>query len=242
MALRHYVMLNLNNQRLLVVAPHPDDEVIGCGGLITRIKNEGGKVFVLFLTVGDTNDFSKKGFSSRKEREKEIEQVAKYLRFDNYHIAFPGNERHLKLDTIGQHILMNMIERESRVSIEKIEPTIVVFPSPTSYNQDHRAAAVSTHATLRPGSSEKYFVRLVISYEEPADDWTPRPKTQPNFYIPLNSTQLSTKLEAMKLYHSQIRPFPTPRSLEAIESLARLRGTQSKSEFAEGFMLYRIIV
>ena len=50
-------MFDFKGQKLLVIAPHPDDEVIGCAGLIQKIKNGGGKVFVLFLTVGDTNDF-----------------------------------------------------------------------------------------------------------------------------------------------------------------------------------------
>ncbi|MDP2692851.1 MAG: PIG-L family deacetylase, partial [bacterium] len=121
-------MLKFGPQRLLVIAPHPDDEVIGCGGLIKKIKDENGKVYVLYMTVGDTKDFSKKGFSSLNERLKEIDAVAKYLKVDGWDIALPGDDYHLKLDTLGQKALMDIIERESKVSIEKIKPTIVVFP------------------------------------------------------------------------------------------------------------------
>jgi len=120
-----------SSDKLLVIAPHPDDEVIGCGGLIQKVKKAGGKVYVIFLTNGTTNDFSKNGPSTENERDEEIKKVSKFLDFDDYHIAFEGNDFHLKLDTIGQKKIMDMIERESPISIEKIKPTIVVFPSVT---------------------------------------------------------------------------------------------------------------
>ena len=120
--------MELAKQTLLVIAPHPDDEILGCGGLIKKIKDAGGKVYVLFLTVGDTHDFSNKGLSTGKERQKEIEKVAKFLKFDDYYLAFGGNDHHLKLDLWGQKALMDMIERGSSVSLEKVKPTIVAFP------------------------------------------------------------------------------------------------------------------
>ena len=88
-------MINLRDQTLLIIAPHPDDEILGCGGLIKRIKEEGGKVYVLFMTVGTTVDYSSKGKSSYQERIKEIEKVAKFMQYDDYAIAFPGNNHHL---------------------------------------------------------------------------------------------------------------------------------------------------
>ena len=77
-------MTSLIKQRLLIIAPHPDDEVIGCAGLIQKVKNNGGKVFVLFLTVGDTKDFSKKGISSLNDRKKEIKKVSSFLKYDSH--------------------------------------------------------------------------------------------------------------------------------------------------------------
>ena len=136
--LRAYMPSSLKNQKLLIVSPHPDDEAIGCGGTIAKVKQEGGKVYVLFLTVGSTKDFSKIGKSTLFQREREVKHVAAFLQFDDYHIAFPGDKYHLKLDIIGQHRLMDVIERESSVSIENIKPTMVAFPSFASYNQDHR--------------------------------------------------------------------------------------------------------
>src|SRR3989344_9283508 len=91
----YYLQILVNSlikQRLLVVAPHPDDEVIGCGGLIQKIKEGSGKVYILFLTVGETRDFSKKGISSLATRKKEIEKVAKFLQYDDYDIALEGEQ------------------------------------------------------------------------------------------------------------------------------------------------------
>ena len=233
-------MLELRKQKLLVVAPHPDDEVVGCGGLIKKIKDGGGRVYVLFLTVGDTRDFSKRGLSTGKERQREIEKVAKFLKFDNYHLVYPGNDYHLRLDLWGQKALMDTIERESPVSIEKVKPTIVVFPQPASYNQDHRVAALATQASLRPAPRvDKHFVPYVLSYEEPADRWTMEARGEVNFFVELTKRELEVKISALKLYKSQLRRAPNLRSGEVIRSLAILRGAQFGTDFAEGYVLHR---
>jgi len=234
-------MLELKKPKLLVIAPHPDDEVIGCGGLIQKIKQKAGKVYVLFLTVGDTDDFSKKRSSSESERKLEVERVAKFLDYDDYKIAFTGNKYHLKLDILGQKALMDVIERENSVSIEKIKPNIVAFPSFSSYNQDHRLAAYAAHASLRTSSKEKHFVNTVISYECPADFWTITQKSQINCFLPFSKDEFDKKIEALKLYSSQWREYPSSRSQKTLTALALLRGSECNCEFAEGFSLYREI-
>lgn len=237
------LMFSFKNHKLLVIAPHPDDEVLGCGGIIRRIKNEGGRVYVLFLTVGDSFDFSKKGLSTITQRQKEIETVAKFLKFDDYHIAFPGNDYHLKLDMLGQKELMETIERRDSISIEKVKPTIIAFPYPFSYNQDHRIAGSSTHAALRPAPSRfKHFVPIVLSYEYSADHWSLLNHFQPNFFIPLAKKDLEVKLSALKLYKSQLRFHPNPRSMGSLKALAYLRGSQSSAAASEAFVGHRISI
>lgn len=235
--------MNFKKQKLLVIAPHPDDEVIGCGGLIAKIKDAGGRVYVLFLTVGDSRDFTAKGLSTAQERKREIEQVAKFLKFDNYDIAFPGNEYHLKLDILGQKALMDSIEKESKVSIEKVKPTIVAFTSPQSYNQDHRIAALAAHASCRPAPLRaKHFVETVLSYEEAVDQWTLENNLAVNLFLPLGKTEIDTKVKSLKLYKSQLRPAPNLRSPQAMVTLAKLRGHQSGTNFAEAFVSYRNLI
>lgn len=233
-------MLDFRHKKLLVIAPHPDDEVIGSTGLIKKIKGQGGKVYVQYLCVGDTRDFSAQGTSRMQTRVKEIKKVARFLKLDDYHIAFQGNE-HLKLDLVGQKDIMGIIERDSPVSLEKIKPDIVVFPSLYSYNQDHRLAAQAAHAALRPQEkTTKHFVPVVLAYEMPLDGWSLQHQIVPNFYVSLSRQDLKTKTLAMSYYRSQMRPAPNPRSLDAIKALARLRGSQSGSLLAEAFVAYRI--
>ena len=237
-------MFKLAQQRLLVVAPHPDDEVIGCGGLIKKIKDGGGQVYVLYMTVGDTKDFSKKGFSFSNERQKEINAVVKFLKVDDWDIAFLGNDYHLRLDTLGQKALMDKIERESKVSIEKIKPAVVAFPSSLSYNQDHRIVAEAAHASLRPTSQKKHnkhIVETVLIYEEPTDSWTLKTGFEPNFFVPLTNDQLNAKLAALKLYKSQLRSTPNLRSPEILKVLAQARGALCGYQLAEGYKSLRII-
>ncbi|MEK7166586.1 MAG: PIG-L family deacetylase [Patescibacteria group bacterium] len=234
--------MDLTHKTLLVIAPHPDDEVLGCGGLIQKVKQAGGNVYVLYLTVGDTQDFSKKGTSTAKERTTEIEKVVRFLGVDGYDIAHNG-DHHLKLDVMGQHAVMQTIERKSPVSLEKVMPDIVAFPSLHSYNQDHQLVAQATHAALRPAEAgTKYFVPTAIAYEMPADEWCIQNRPVPNTFVQLNQEEMRIKTQAMKLYVSQMRSFPNPRSLITIEALARLRGSHTAFEFAEGFVGYRVIM
>lgn len=237
------IMFSLTRERLLVIAPHPDDEVIGAGGLIAKVKRLGGKVYILYLTIGDTQDFTKKGISQLSQRQRELEKVAKFLQFDDYDIAFEGNDYHLRLDVLGQKALIDVIERESNVSIEKVKPSIVAFPRSISYNQDHKAGAEAAHAALRPAPNHhKHFVPTVLSYEEAADMWTTQRMSALNVFVPLTQSELKTKLAALALYSSQLRPFPNLRSKEALTALGRLRGAACGQEYAEGFLAHRILI
>lgn len=236
-------MLNLRGQRLLVVAPHPDDEVLGCGGLIKRIKDEGGKVFILFLTVGNTKDYSKIGSSSIQERIKEIEKVASFLKYDDYRIAFRGDEFHLKLDQMPKKDLISEIENGQRISLNKIKPTIVATPQHHDYNQDHNVCAQAVLAATRPLPDElKPLQRTVLGFESvPTADWWNTPHNV-NFFIQLSDTDLEAKLTALEIYQSQLRNGYHPRSLRSMKTLAYFRGMQIGNVAAEAFYCYRHIV
>lgn len=210
---------------------------------MAKFKRLGGKVYVLYLTIGDTRDFTKKGLSKIGERQRELEKVAKFLRLDDYHIAFEGNDYHLRLDVLGQKALIDVIERESPLSIEKVKPNIVAFPQGLSYNQDHRFVAHAAHAALRPAPNHyKHFVPTILSYEEAADVWTTQKTPAFNFFVPLTKSELKTKLKALALYTSQLRLFPNLRSREALTALAQLRGGACGQAYAEGFVVHRMLV
>lgn len=238
------LMINLKKQTLLVIAPHPDDEVLGCGGLIKKIKDEGGKVFVLFMTNGTTQDYSKTGISTSQERLDEIERVSKYLGYDDYDIAFTGDKYHLKLDQIPQLEIISAIENSKKISLNKIQPTIVACPQPDDYNQDHRACAQALIAASRPAPNIfKPLTPTVISYEFTATSlWSIDNPKKPNIFVELTDKQLKAKVEAMKLYSSQVREGFSTRSLSSIKNLALSRGSQTGVKAAEAFFSFRVLV
>jgi LmbE family N-acetylglucosaminyl deacetylase len=229
-----------STQRVLVVAPHPDDEVIGCGGVISRVKRAGGEVHVQFMTVGDTADFTAAGWSTAEERSVEIEQVAAHLELDGYHVAFPGSAHHLRLDAGPRHELITMLERDSPLSLARLAPTAVFIPHWTSYNQDHRTTAEAVITALRPGDATvKPQPAIVLAYEEVADGWTAEQMSAPNVFVTLAEADLDHKLKALSLYGSQARPHPSTRSDLALRSLAAVRGAQCGTDLAEAFHCLR---
>jgi len=237
-------MINLKNQRVLIIAPHPDDEVFGCGGFIHRCKEEGAKVYILFMTVGTTKDFSKKGLSTQKERVSEIERVASFLKYDDYRIAFPGDERHLRLDTCAQKELIDEIEQGKRISLQTVKPTILMTCHTNDYNQDHRMVGQASVTATRPTPTTfKNFQKLVFTYEYPPSSWSDRDTiSYPNFFIELSKANLHAKLKALRLYKSQLKNHNGPLSVHAVKTLAHLRGVQSGVAAAEAFFVKRVLV
>jgi LmbE family N-acetylglucosaminyl deacetylase len=238
-------MINdLKNQTLLVVSPHPDDEALGCGGLIKRVKDAGGKVYILFMTTGMTLDYSPKGISTVDERFDEIKQVANFLNYDGYRIAFPGNDYHLKLDKVPQKDIINEIENGNKISLSAIKPTIVAAPIYPDYNQDHITCTQALFAATRPTPDNiKPMQPVILGYESvPTANWWNTTKNNMNFFVSLSTEQLETKIEALSLYKSQIRPYPHSRSLQAMRNLAQYRGMLAGIPAAEAFFVYRNII
>lgn len=238
---RKFLMITLKNKTLLVVAAHPDDEALGCGGLISRVKREGGRVFVLFITNGTTQDFSAQGNSTLDERRKEVESVVKFLKIDGYKIAFSGNDNHLQLDKLGQKRLIHEIERGENISLEELRPDIIAFHSAHDYNQDHEAVAKAAFSACRPSSKANKFVPdIILSFEESMDFWSIDDVNHLNFFVELSKRDIDNKINAIKLHKSQLKEKGNPRHLSVIKSLAIYRGSAIGTEFAEGFYSHKI--
>ncbi|CAN5898527.1 PIG-L family deacetylase [soil metagenome] len=235
-------MIDWRRHRALIFSPHPDDEVIGCGGLINKIKDRGGQVFVNFVTLGDTQDRSDLGRSTASERTSEIERVAGVLKYDEWDIALPGAEHHLRLDALPGVELIAALEHGSRLSLAAVEPTVVLLPSPVSYNQDHRAVADAALTALRPmQAGDSGPVEIVALFEEVADQWTPHADVAPNLFVSLDRRDVDAKLAAMRAYASQVRPHPHTRSLEALETMTIVRGAHSGLAYAEAYRCVRLL-
>ncbi|WP_017577503.1 PIG-L deacetylase family protein [Nocardiopsis kunsanensis] len=229
-----------SRERILIFAPHPDDETLGCGGLMSKAKDAGAEVFVQFFTVGDTADQSPKGFSTAQERHTEIKKVADHFRWDDWHMALPGDQYHLRLDTVARVDINKLVEQDSPLSITRLRPTVVIAPHRTSYNQDHQVVAEAVHTSLRPSDHRlRHHPKLVLAYEEAADQWRTDAVVPPNLIVGLRERDVEAKLVGMQMYGSQSHDHPHTRSELTLRSLAALRGMQAGVAHGEGYHVLR---
>lgn len=231
----------LKNKKLLVIAPHPDDESLGCSGLIAKVKDLGGYVYVLVLSCGDlshyTQDLKKTPSSVRK---KELKNACEILCVDKYEIVYDDTKKYMKLDIIPQKELIEIIEKKAKLSIQNVKPDILAIPA-LSYNQDHRAVFQASFSALRPHIREKKFMpNLVLVYEANYLFWNYF-EFKPNFYVDITK-YLDIKLKAISCHASQMcNEASYILSVENIERLARIRGSQIGVCAAEAFECLKFI-
>ncbi len=231
------------NKKVLILAPHPDDEVFGCGGLIAKMIRQNCEVYVLYITVGETRDFSAKGSSGPEERLQEIKNVSDFYGFADYELSLPGNDYHLKLDGYPSSTLISVIERDARCSLQNVDPDILLAPDTDDYNQDHRAVYSAAITATRPAdNSFKKFQPVFLTYELPYSDWGHTETTGgSNLYVELSDEDFAKKVEALKFYSSQLKSEDSPLSVNGITALAQFRGMQVQTKYAEAYKIKRII-
>ncbi len=234
----------LKRQKCLVLAPHADDEVFGCGGTIAKLKDMGTKVYVIVVSVGDVLHYGahKKEKVNAQTRYDEFEGAMKYLEVDDYEVIFKDSKMHLRLDAIPRRDLVSYFERDCKLAIDKIKPTIMILPA-ASYNQDHEAVFRAGFTACRPHLPDvKPFQKIVLSCDNPAISWSlEREKFHPTFYVDI-SKYLDKKLKAVSFHKSQMKPSIHHASIENIKNLAMVRGREISVEAAEAFMCHRFVV
>lgn len=233
----------LAKQRLLVVAPHADDETAGAGGLIARVKNAGGKVFVMVATVGDLEHFDSSGkVTTGGTRRNELAAAMKSLGVDDYEVLIEESALHLRLETLPRRDLADLIERKGRLATEKTRPTMIVLPAP-SFNQDHEALYKAGITACRPHlASMKSFQQFVFVADAPQLAWSGPLHFKPTFYVDISGRFLDKKLEAYACHQSQIRPSPSQAGIDALRLLAETRGREISVAAAEAFECYRFVI
>ncbi len=228
-------MKNFKNHRLLVIAPHSDDEVLGCGGLISKIKKDGGKVYVLIFNLGFEKNDTKE---SRIQRRKEVVNAMKFLNVDDYEIIYKKPNENRDLDARPLHSLIEAIESESKISLVKIKPTIVAIPTIFSHHQDHVHIFKACIAALRPISTP--ISNIVISYEAPEHSrWSAAGVFEPNLYVDIADV-IEKKVKAFYKYKSQVRP--QGRDENSIKNQAQYRGQEVGRKYCEAFIVHRFIL
>ena len=229
----------MNKKNILVVAAHPDDEVLGCGGSIARWSDEGHDVNIIILAEGLTSRDLKR---NRELKKGELDKLsiaanksAKILGAKSITLYdFPDN----RMDSVDLIDIVKIIEK----SIKNFSPEIIVTHHESDLNIDHRKvfSAVITATRPYPGQS----VKEILTFEvQSATEWQSQNSANsfnPNYYLNISNT-LEIKLKALNQYKSEMRKYPHSRSLEAIEFLAKWRGSNVGVEAAECFKIIRKI-
>lgn len=221
---------------ILVIAAHPDDEVLGCGATIARAVHEGNHVYIAILGEGITSRYQQREkadtslvmeLREKAQRVGEILGVKQVFTFD-----FPDN----RFDTIPILDIVKTIED----LIERIQPQIIYTHHGGDLNIDHRQVFRATLTATRPLSSCP--VKTIYAYEVPSStEWAMGkfyPSFNPNVFVDIHDT-LKYKLQAMALYESEGRVFPHPRSPETLRAIAIRWGSVIGCKAAEAFELVR---
>jgi len=224
---------------VMVVAAHPDDEVLGCGGTIARHASRGDAVFIAILAEGMMARAEKKDEPSCREKQKLLVKdslkVASILGArEVVHFDFPDN----RMDSVDLMDVIKVVEE----CIVKFKPEVVYTHFTGDLNIDHSIVGRAVITATRPIGAHQ--VPEVYAFEVlSSTEWAfglEMNHFQPNYFIDINDF-VGKKMEAMSLYQSEIKAFPHPRSAEAIKALALRRGSQSGLKAAEAFMLIRKI-
>lgn len=229
----------MKNDIILVIAAHPDDEVLGCGGTIARLSDEGNKVYISIFGEGITSRYDSRNLSDKKlldklrNHSKEASLILGAQDLIMYDL--PDN----RFDTVPLLKIVKMIEE----LILKIKPNIIFTHGSYDLNIDHTILNRAVLTASRPIST--HVVREIYTFEIPSStEWSfnqiGKPFS-PNYFVDINKT-LDKKLEAMKKYKSEIRNFPHPRSTKALRAIAQRWGSCAGFNAAEAFQLVRFML
>ena len=216
--------------RALVIAPHPDDEVLGCGGTIARLAASGREVHVGIATEGRPPLYS----SETVARVRGEAEAA-------HRLLGVASTRFLTLPAAGlDAIPQTDINQALHQLIAEVAPDTLFLPFAGDIHVDHQLIFASAMVAVRPLGRD--FPRRIFAFETLSEtNWGApgvKPRFDPNLFIGIEET-LDRKLEAFRLYASQMKPFPHERSIDAISALARLRGATVHLRAAEAFVTVR---
>ena len=198
----------------LIIAPHVDDDVLGCGGIIDS------NTLVLYCGLNEKGIVNRPSFETRI---KEANSVKKFLGHD-----------YILLDNKVNNFNVQKLIGEIEEIINNWKPDAIFLPHP-SYNQDHKVVYDASLIALRPHDIN-YFVKIVCVYEQPHSFlWESDKNFIANYFIPID---IDRKIASYRLMETQVRKFRSP---DTIKSIAQLRGAQSNCKYAEAFQLLRYI-
>lgn len=225
------------SKKILVIAAHPDDEILGCGATIAQHTRTGDQVDVVILAEGLTSRSNQRDRNIYQKELSSLEATAQRANLllgvnSLYLHDFPDN----RMDSLE---LLDVIKTVEKL-VSKYQPDLIYTHHGGDLNIDHRIIHEAVLTACRPLPQQ--FVRTVLFFEVASStEWQPFqsvPLFIPNWFVDITST-LELKLKALEIYHSEMRPWPHARSIKALKHLAHWRGASVGVEAAEAFMLGR---
>ena len=225
-------------KRVLVFAAHPDDEVLGCGATIARHVAQGDRVTIAIFAEGITSrsdDPADADDNELSELHDQAQRVADHLGAQEFvQFRFPDN----RMDTVPH---LDVIKRMEAL-VERVQPDTVYTHHGGDLNVDHQVIFRAALTATRPMAG--CTVKEVLAFEVPSStEWAFQqlsPSFQPNVFVDITDT-LETKIEAMAMYDGESRPFPHPRSPQALRAIAQRWGSTVGVHAAEAFQAIRSI-
>lgn len=228
----------MSEERILVVAAHPDDEVLGCGGTVAKFRKAGHAVRVAFLAEGITARYNPDQFdlpdvkAKVERRNANARRALAVLGVDGKEV-FTSLRRCCRLDEYPIIEIAKDIEKH----LGDFKPTRLFTHAPNDANNDHRIVHRATLIAARPLPG--VTLRAIYAYEVlSSSEWNPLQPFAPTVFHDITPF-IEAKVSALAAYEDEMRPAPHPRSPDVLRALATYRGTQMGAAFAEGFMLVR---
>ena len=223
------------NDRILIIAAHPDDEILGCGGLLSKYSNQV-ETAIIFIAEGDSCRFDGSKINPSilkkiKHREYCAEQALKLFNISDIEFnRLPCG----RLDSIDIIEINKIIEKK----ILSFQPSIILSHYSYDTNNYHRIVSRSVQMSTRPIVG---FDMNVLSFEIlSSTEWNLQNPFNPSLFLELSADNLNKKIEAIKIYDGEIREFPHSRSSEGVKCLSQYRGMQIGVSYAEAFYVNRI--
>ena len=221
-------------KKILILSPHADDEILGCGGFISKYSSLKHHVSVLILTNANKGAPEIYSLEQIKKIRNEAKQAniligTKKLYFEN----LPA----LNLMKLPLYKISNIIDKY----IKNVNPEIILIPSGNDIHDDHKVIFKAAKVSIRPNKKSK--LKKILSYEVLSEtEWNENEKSfNPNYFLSLNKSDINKKVKAFLKYKSQVKKFPHPRSKEAIVNLSKVRGSQVFMKYAEAFKVEKIL-
>ena len=219
------------NMKVMVVSPHPDDETLGAGGTLLRLKKEGHQIYWLNITDAKEKD----GWSASfiKQRKEQIQRVCDFFEFDyTFNLKFPP----AKLEMLEKSILIQKIGS----CFQTVEPEWIILPDPNDAHSDHKItyeSCISCSKIFRYPYIHRITTMEILSETDFGRIDNP---FVPNYFVNI-SDYMKSKIQALEIYDTELGEHPFPRSVDSVKALGTLRGACAGVKYAEAFRIIKWI-